>query len=167
MRLVKRENFDVPKKASSLQAILKYRPEFAIKSLSDPELEKILSEKLRKASLSARSEQIVKLSDSNFEQLASSEKPLFVDFWAEWCGPCRVMEPVVEKLAGKYSGKIAIGKLNVDEQPSLATKYDVFSIPTFMIFKHGKPVDALIGAVGESMLDKFIQKAVSGQAVYT
>ncbi len=135
--------------------------------MSDPDLEKILSDRLRKVSQAPRSEQIVKLSESNFEQLASSDKPLFVDFWAEWCGPCRMMEPVVEKLAGKYSGKIAIGKLNVDEQPSLATKYEVFSIPTFVIFKHGKPVDALIGAVGESMLDKFIQKAVSGQAVYT
>ena len=134
--------------------------------MSDPELEKILSERLRKISESPKLEQIVKITESNFEQFANSEKPLFLDFWAEWCGPCRTMEPVVERLAGKYSGKMAIGKLNVDEQPNLATKYDVFSIPTFMVFKHGKPVDAVIGAVGEGMLDKFIQKALNGPAVY-
>lgn len=113
-----------------------------------------------------KSEQIVKVTESNFEELANGGKLLFVDFWAEWCGPCKMMEPIVEKLAGKYSGKIAIGKLNVDEQPSLATKYEVYSIPTFMVFRHGKPVDALIGAVGESMLDKFIQKALNGPSVY-
>jgi len=76
------------------------------------------------------------------------------------------MEPVVERLAARYDGKVVFGKLNVDEQSDIATKYDVQSIPTFMVFKNGKPVDAAIGAVGEVALDRLIQRSLNGTSTY-
>jgi thioredoxin 1 len=139
--------------------------------LSDPELEKILSEKLKRLEAdlaqSGQFNSIIKLTENTFDQYTNEQKPLFVDFWAEWCGPCRIMEPIVEKLATKYAGKLIVGKLNVDEESNLATRYDVYSIPTFMIFKNGQPVDALIGAVGESTLNQLIQKALSGSNIHS
>jgi len=102
----------------------------------------------------------VKLTEANFDRLSSSGKPMFVDFWATWCGPCRVMEPVVEKLAAKYSGRILFGKVNVDEEMNISSRYQVFSIPTFMIFKDGQPMDAVIGAVGEASLERLLTGAI-------
>ena len=87
---------------------------------------------------------------------------MFVDFWAVWCGPCRIMDPVVEKLAARYSDRVMFGKLNVDEEMNISSRYQVFSIPTFMIFKGGKPMDAVIGAVGEASLEQFLKKAIDG-----
>jgi thioredoxin len=104
----------------------------------------------------------VKLTEANFDSLTSGERPTFVDFWAVWCGPCRTMDPVVEKLAVKYSGKVLFGKVNVDEEMSISSRYQVFSIPTFMIFKNGQPMDAVIGAVGEASLDRLLKGAVDG-----
>lgn len=107
---------------------------------------------------------IVKLTTSDFDSYVSGGKPVFVDFWAVWCGPCRAMEPVVERLAAKYAGKVVFGKLNVDEESTLATRYDVQSIPTFMIFKDGRPIDAVVGAVGEPILDRLIQKSAGAKS---
>lgn len=87
---------------------------------------------------------------------------MFVDFWAEWCGPCKVMDPVVEKLAARYSDRMLFGKVNVDEEMSLSSRYQVFSIPTFMVFKDGQPMDAVIGAVGEASLEKLVKGAIEG-----
>ena len=87
---------------------------------------------------------------------------MFVDFWAVWCGPCRIMDPVVEKLAAKYSDKILFGKVNVDEEMNISSRYQVFSIPTFMIFKNGQPMDAVIGAVGEASLERLLKGALDG-----
>lgn len=87
---------------------------------------------------------------------------MFVDFWAVWCGPCRIMDPVVEKLAAKYSDKILFGKVNVDEEMNISSRYQVFSIPTFMIFKNGQPMDAVIGAVGEASLERLLKSAIDG-----
>jgi thioredoxin 1 len=102
----------------------------------------------------------VKLTEANFDRLGSSGKPMFVDFWATWCGPCRVMEPVVEKLAAKYSDRVLFGKVNVDEEMNISSRYQVFSIPTFMIFKNGQPLDAVIGAVGEASLERLVTSAI-------
>jgi len=103
---------------------------------------------------------IIELTAGNFDAQIRSSKPTFVDYWAVWCGPCKTMEPVVERLAKKFSGQMNFGKLNVDEQPEVATRYDVQSIPTFMIFRNGAPVDAAIGAVPEASLEQRIRKVL-------
>ncbi len=108
----------------------------------------------------AHSSLTVKLTEANFDNLSSGEKPLFVDFWAVWCGPCMVMDPLVEKLAAKYSDRVVFGKVNVDEEINISSRYQVFSIPTFMIFKGGQPMDAVIGAVGEPSLDRLVRNAI-------
>lgn len=102
------------------------------------------------------------MTESNFEGLTSGGKLAFVDFWAEWCGPCKIMDPVVEKLAAKYSDKMIFGKVNVDEEMNISSRYQVFSIPTFMIFKNGQPMDAVIGAVGEASLERLVKSAIGG-----
>ena len=107
---------------------------------------------------------VVKLTEANFEELSSGDKPLFVDFWAVWCGPCMIMEPIVDKLAAKYSDKVVFGKVNVDEEMNISSKYEVFSIPTFMIFKAGQPMDAVIGAVGEPSLERLVTNAINGSS---
>jgi thioredoxin 1 len=140
--------------------------------LSDPELTRILNEKAKRmsAEISLNNDtpgaSIVRLTTSDFDSYINSGKPVFVDFWAVWCGPCRTMDPVVQKLAARYAGKAIFGKLNIDEESTIATRYDVQSIPTFMMFRNGKPVDAAIGAVGEAALDRLIQKSMGAASVY-
>lgn len=104
----------------------------------------------------------VKLTNANFEAVSNGDKPLLVDFWAVWCGPCKVMDPILEKLAAKYSGRVVFGKINVDEEMNLSSRYQVFSIPTFMVFKNGRPMDAVIGAVGEPALEQLIKRSLNG-----
>lgn len=112
---------------------------------------------------SNRSELTVKVTEENFERVVNGPKPAFIDYWAVWCGPCRIMDPVVEKLAAKYSDRVLFGKVNVDEEMNISSRYQVFSIPTFMIFRGGQPVDAVIGAVGEASLEKLIVGVISGR----
>ncbi len=112
--------------------------------------------------MSSHADSTVKLTEENFERLSRSERPMFVDFWATWCGPCRIMEPVVEKLAAKYSDRVLFGKVNVDEEMNISSRYQVFSIPTFMVFKDGQPMDAVIGAVGEASLERLLKSVVDG-----
>ena len=92
------------------------------------------------------------LTDANFDQIINSDKPVLVDFWAEWCGPCKMIGPVVEELAGDYDGNAVIGKLNVDENPSVTARFGVRSIPTLLVFKGGQIVDKQVGAVPKSVL---------------
>jgi thioredoxin 1 len=92
--------------------------------------------------------EIVKtLSDESFDnEIAASEGPMIVDFWAPWCGPCRTVSPIIDQLAHEHSDKIAVGKLNVDENPSTASKFGIMSIPTIIMFKGGEPYKKVIGA---------------------
>ncbi|HRH71234.1 MAG TPA: thioredoxin [Flavobacteriales bacterium] len=100
----------------------------------------------------------LELTDSNFEELAlKSDKPVMVDFWTEWCGPCRMVGPVVEELAKEYDGKAVIGKLNVDNNPQVAMKYGIRSIPTILFLKNGQVVDRSVGAVPKSQLSQKLQ----------
>ena len=96
--------------------------------------------------------------ESNFEQeVLQSDVPVVVDFYADWCGPCKMMSPVVEKLADTYADNVKIGKLNTDEAQSLAAKYGVMSIPNIVFFKNGEVVDRQVGAVPQSVLEEKIK----------
>ena len=138
----------------------------SVKILSDSELEKILAEKARRlvseGSRLGANGHVVELTEANFDGLVNGGKVTFVDFWAVWCGPCKTMEPIVERLATKLGGNVNFGKLNVDEHSAIATKYEVQSIPTFMLFKNGAPVDAVIGTMPEAALETRIRKAAGG-----
>ncbi len=103
----------------------------------------------------------VTLSDQNFNaEVLQSPIPALVDFWAPWCGPCKVVGPIVEGLAGEYAGKLKVGKLNVDDHPKTASQYGVMSIPTLMVFKSGKVVDQLIGVQSKTKLQEVLNKYV-------
>ena len=97
----------------------------------------------------------VEITDANFDQeVLQSDKPVLIDFWAEWCGPCRMIGPVVEEMAGEYEGKAKIGKVNVDVNPEVSIKYGIRSIPALLIFKNGEVVDQIVGAVPKTHLNK-------------
>lgn len=101
----------------------------------------------------------VTLSEENFEQeVMNSKTPVMVDFWAEWCGPCKVLGPTVAELAKDYKDKLKVGKVNVDENNSLASKYGVMSIPTLKFFKQGKVVGELVGAAPKGTIEDEIKK---------
>jgi len=104
---------------------------------------------------------LVKLTDQNFEkEVLRAEMPVLVDFWASWCSPCLMAEPVIKELAKEYEGKIKIGKLNVDENPKMAQKYGVMSIPTVIIFQGGKEVKKQIGFPGKEGYKKLIEETI-------
>jgi len=102
------------------------------------------------------------LTDDNFEnEVFKSQVPVLVDFWAEWCAPCRVISPILEELAEDYQGIVKIGKLNVDENPGATSLHGIRGIPTLIIFSDGKPVDKIIGAVPKSRIVEMIEGVLS------
>ncbi|MFN6088012.1 MAG: thioredoxin [Cyclobacteriaceae bacterium] len=103
----------------------------------------------------------LELTDATFDETLKSDKPVLVDFWAEWCGPCKMIGPVVEELASDYEGKAVIAKLNVDENPQVTARFGVRSIPTLLVFKNGQIVDKQVGAVPKSVLAGKLQAQVA------
>jgi len=111
--------------------------------------------------LDRRTMKPVTLTDDNFEkEVINSDKPVLIDFWAVWCGPCKIIAPVVEELAAEYEGKVKVGKLDVDENQQASIKYGVRSIPTLLIFKNGKVKDTIIGAVPKSQIVQKLNAAL-------
>ena len=116
----------------------------------DPEIEKIKQKKLEEMIRQSRSQiqpEIIDLNSTNFVQTISSDSPTLVDFWADWCGPCKMMHPVFESLSKKYP-KIKFARVNVDQNQNIAMKFAVQSIPMFIMFKSGQMIDKMVGAVG-------------------
>jgi thioredoxin 1 len=124
--------------------------------LADEELEKIMKKKLEEMK-SYKEPEILDLTDSNFDKAIAGDTPVIVDFWATWCGPCQFMSPIFEKTAKKYK-TIRFARVNVDNAPGISQRYGVYSIPTFIVFNNGEPVDKAMGAVGEPGLNMLAQK---------
>ena len=137
---------------------------------SDDELEAIKHKKLAelqkeaatKAMMSSISEPIV-LTDSNFASEVTKYPIMLVDFWAPWCGPCRMVSPIIEQLSREYSGRVAFGKVNVDENQRIAASFGIQSIPTLMIFKGGKAVDVIIGAMPKAPIEMKLKQQLSSK----
>jgi len=127
--------------------------------MDDPELEKLKEKKLQELLKRQKEQkiQVINLDESNFDKVTSSEKPTLVDFWAEWCGPCKTMHPVFDRLVKQYSN-IQFARLNVDSSQSIAMRFGVQSIPTFLMFKSGQIIDKMIGAVGEPGIHMICKK---------
>ncbi len=103
----------------------------------------------------------VNISDADFEnEVLNSDEPVMVDFWAEWCGPCKALSPIVDEIAGEVAGKMKIVKVNIDENPNSPTKYGVRGIPTLMIFKGGELIDTKVGGMSKAQLSDWLNSAV-------
>ena len=134
----------------------------AIKQRKMAELQKAAASK---ALMSALTEPVI-LTDSNFKNEIAKYPVMLVDFWASWCGPCRMVSPMIEQLAKEYSGRVAFGKVNVDENQMISGSFGIQSIPTMMIFKGGKAVDVMIGALPKAQIELKINQQLSSNSIY-
>ena len=107
------------------------------------------------------SDKVAILTDGTFEQTINGDKPVLVDFWAEWCGPCRRLAPTVDELADEYNGKVVVAKMNVDENPSTPGRFSIRGIPTLLLFKSGQLVEQVVGLADKSTLKSMIDKHVA------
>jgi len=106
---------------------------------------------------------VITLTESNWnEEVVNSDKPVLVDFWAPWCGPCRIIAPIIEELAEEFEGQIKVGKLNTDENPNIAMQYGIRAIPTVILFKNGEVVDTRIGVQPKEALKQMLMSHVQG-----
>jgi thioredoxin 1 len=112
----------------------------------------------------ADSANVVEVTDQNFQEIVGAGQLSMVDFWAVWCGPCRIVAPIVEQLADEYTGQVTVGKMDVDNNPRVAAQFNVRSIPTILFFKDGKVVDQVIGAVPRPVLEGKIKQHLNGAA---
>lgn len=133
-----------------------------INSSNDPEIEKIQKKKiadmLKQAQVQTKpiekpTGKPIVLTDNNFAAELAKHSLILVDFWAPWCGPCRMVGPIIEQLAAEYAGKVAFGKVNVDENQLVPSRFGIMSIPTMMVFKDGKAVQSIIGACPKSQIE--------------
>ena len=131
----------------------------------DEELERIKQAKLRKMMIDAAPEKggtafskPVAMTDATFKEMIQNHPLVVIDCWAPWCGPCRLVSPIIEELSRDYVGRIVFGKLNVDDNREVSTKYNIMSIPTLLVFKNGKLVDTIIGAMPRQTLEQKITR---------
>ena len=104
---------------------------------------------------------VVELNDQNFQaEVLDSQEPVLVDFWAPWCGPCKMLAPTIDELAGEYSGRVKVGKVNTDNARKVSIQFQIQSIPTLILFKGGKPVDRTMGAQPKQMIASMLNKHV-------
>lgn len=135
---------------------------------TDDELEKIKQQMLKRMMAPTpakpsilRDGQVNELTDANFRQaMSEADKPVLVDFWAEWCAPCKMMAPVIHQLAAEYAGRAYMAKLSVDHNPGTAARHGVMSIPNFIVFRGGQPAGQTVGAVGKPGLVQLIQRGL-------
>jgi thioredoxin 1 len=126
-----------------------------LKRIREKKLRKLVEEFREKKSLVG---QVIHITDSNFNEITKKNPLVLIDFFADWCMPCRMMAPVIEELAKEYAGKVLVGKINVDENPATADRFQVFSIPTLIIMKAGEEVDRIVGFVPKSQVEARLKK---------
>ncbi len=126
------------------------------------EIEKIRQKKLKELMKKMTSKDVISspinVDSTNFEKILGEYENVVVDFWAEWCMPCKMLSPIIEELAKEFAGKVVFAKLNTDENPLIANKYNITGIPTLIFFRKGKPVDKIVGAVPKGELVRWIKR---------